>query len=159
LRCLSGAEILKSMARRRSKILGRKELEKKLNQIAPRSLDAVAEENLAQFEGLAQKIKGYAPSKTGRYKRSINARRLTAADNASSGRFATKDVKAVGLFAGSLWRLIEFGTKSRTQKKTGRNVGAMPRKPHIFPVYRSQIKRIKRAVNKAMRQEIKKVVK
>lgn len=118
-----------------------------------RAIAPAAERNLAvaQMQAgkmLVERIRPRAPVRSGRYRRSLKARRLADSPGAQGkvvGIRPTKDPNAVGIFGLFIWRFLEFGTvKQRAH-------------PHIFPTYRGARKEIRRlmanAVNKAVRGE------
>lgn len=130
---------------------------RKLNQLVPEAEKELAEAQLEAAVDLADAIRPHAPVDDGDYQRSIRGGRV--ADNpgaAPIGLRRTKDKNATGVFADFKWRWIEFGTGERVQKTTGRRVGRMPAKAHIFPIFRAKRKAIRRkmagAVNKAVRK-------
>lgn len=129
----------------KAKFEGRERVYRRLNRLLP---DAERELAAAQMEAgqeLAGKIKPRAPRETGDYQASIQADRIAARGGQTPvGTGATKDKNAVGIFADFIWRFLEFGTVK------------MSARPHIFPTYRAERKRIRRkmagAVNKAVRK-------
>lgn len=150
------------MAKVKAKFKGRAELENKISLFAPRSLQAAAEAKEEAFTELAEKIRTRAPVDDGDYRDSIRSSGVSDADylrNIKRKFKQSKDLSVVGLFASPLWRLLEFGTNPRVQDKTGRATGAVRKRPHIFPTYRQMRKRLIRKVNKAMRDEVRKVAK
>lgn len=54
-------------------------------------------------------------------------------------------------------RWFEFGTSQRTQKKTGRQTGALPASPFFWPAYRSEREGLKRRQAYAIRSAMKRV--
>lgn len=167
--------------------VGRERLMRRLSQLVPEAEKQLADAQLQAGEDLAEKIQSRAPvGVSGEYKASIHAERL--ADSAGTRRVGgkikdttagkaiikTKDKNAVGIYAGFIWRFLEFGTRAHTIKakngpllvfkgKDGNNIAVpsvqhpgMPRQPHVFPTYRAEKKKIRRkmaaAVNKAVRK-------
>lgn len=141
-------------------MMGRDAVMRRLRELVPDAEKEAAQAQLEAAEDLAKQIKARAPvgidEGAGEYKASIRAGRL--ADNPGKqlvGRTPTKDPNATGVFADYKWRWIENGTKERFRKNGGAT-GMMPRKPHIFPTFRANRKRIRRkianAINRAVRR-------
>lgn len=142
----------------------------KLRAIAPGLDEAVVpalEKSALEVVELSQKV---APKRTGRYARSINAKRIDGTATAQNRNYVSpmtgKRVSrnatfkklsvtensveasaAYGVFAAWIWHFLEFGTLKRAAT------------PHLFPSYRLLRKRIvgrtRRAMGKAIKDALK----
>lgn len=163
-----------------AQLRGREALMRRLNQLAPNIEKYAAPEKLKAAEELAEAIRARAPrGESLEYAESIDGDLLTSRPAQELvGSVATKDKTATGIFAKFIWRFLEFGTRSHIIKpKSGdrlifegadgelvsvkqvKHPGSAAR-PHIFPTYRAMKpkirKRIRAAVNKAVREAMKK---
>lgn len=141
-------------------MIGRDAVMRRLRELVPDAEKAAAKAQLEAAQDLAKDIAARAPvgidAGAGDYKASIRAGRL--ADNPGKdlvGRAPTKDPNATGVFADYKWRWIEYGTKERF-KRNGASTGIMPRKPHIFPTFRANRKRIRRKIANAINRAVRK---
>lgn len=129
----------------RAKFLGRDAVMRRLRKLVPDAEPDLAKAQMDAAEELAAAIRPRAPERTGEYRNSIDAGRLSEiAGYAKSNLRATKDPNATGIFALFTWRWLEFGTRYAKAQ------------PHIFPTYRAMRRRIRRkiagAMNKAVRR-------
>lgn len=160
----------------KAEVLGREDLTRRLNALAPNIEKYAAVEKKAAGDELADAVRLRAPTgETLDYMESIQADVI--ADRPAQelmGIRASKDPAAVGLFAKFIWRFLEFGTRPHNVAKGGGTAigkkqteasGAIMHpgsvaKPHIFPTYRAMKpkirSRIKSAVNRAIRESRKK---
>jgi HK97 gp10 family phage protein len=120
---------------------------RRLRKLVPEAEQQVADAQIEVAQELASAIENVAPlGETGDYRASIVGVKLSSrpAGRALVGVGQTKDPNATGIFAEFIWRFLEFGTVK------------MSARPHIFPTYRANRKRIRRkvagAVNKAVRK-------
>lgn len=127
---------------------------KRIRQVAPnvdRELDKMQEKSAHEFVAFAQ---GVAPVRTGDYRDSINAKRVTDAEVGATRSFSlgavkagSKVVSAWGIFADWIWHFLEFGTVDTAAQ------------PHMLPLVRLLKKRVggrmRRAVNKAVKDALK----
>lgn len=120
---------------------------RKLRRLAPNAERELADEQMLAAKELASDIRSFAPVRTGKYRASIEGDLLSArraGSNIGGGmKGGTKDPNATGIFAEFVWRFLEFGTVN------------MSAQPHIFPTYRANKKKIRRRMNKAVRDSIK----
>lgn len=146
---------------------------KRLRELVPAAEAQIAKAQEDSAKELAEAIKARAPAKTGRYRESIQAGKIAGRNDGAKpiGIEATKDPNACGVFASYLWRFLEFGTRPHTIKaknvsdlvffSNGKKI-VIPQvnhkgskaKPHIFPTYRQYKKRIRRRVQRAIRNAI-----
>lgn len=146
---------------------------KRLRELVPAAEAQIAKAQEESAKELAEAIKARAPRKSGRYAESIEAGKLEGRNDGRKpiGMQETKDPNAWGIFASYLWRFIEFGTRPHTikAKRTSdlvfyvngqkivtpqvNHTGTKAR-PHIFPTYRQYKKRIKRRMQRAIRNAI-----
>ncbi|MEN5297521.1 HK97 gp10 family phage protein [Brucella sp. TWI559] len=160
----------------RFKSKGRAELINKIRQIAPKAIDKMADAQMAVAQEAVSAMKERAPNRSGDYADSIHAAKQS--DNPGKVPFGsrkTTDPNAVGIYASFIWRFLEFGTKSsgggserpdrryksgKVMSKAKRPHAATPAQPHIFPVWRGMrkkgLRRIRAAVNKGVREAMKK---
>jgi hypothetical protein len=164
----------------KAKFNGRNDLLKRMAQIEPNVVTAIAGMQMKVGRELAEKIQTRAPvGATGKYRQSIHAARL--ADRPDSklvgGIRKTTDPNAVGIFALWTWHFIEFGTLPHTIRaknaprlvfrgRDGQLRSAIevthpgsPAQPHIFPTYRSERKNMERRISRAMRVAVQKALK
>lgn len=162
----------------RAKWIGRERAQKALDLIDP-NINAVAYGMLFKAgKELAEQIKKYAPVEQGDYRDSIHADRMENRPDAITAREARqgKNPNNVGIFAAWYWRWLEFG--ARPHKIKAKNVQYMtfegrdgrmkyarevnhpgaPPQPHIFPVYRSERKNMRRKLSRAVARAIKKAI-
>ncbi|KAB2700301.1 HK97 gp10 family phage protein [Ochrobactrum sp. Kaboul] len=159
--------------------LKRTDLMKKIQQIAPKAIEKMAEAQMQVAEEVAEAIKARAPVRAnggGEYRDSIHAAKQS--DNPDKKVFGARkstDPNAVGIYGAYIWRFLEYGTKASagtaarvdrryksgtvmTQAKGAH--AATPAQPHIFPVWRGMrkkaVRRIRAAMNKAIREAMKK---
>lgn len=134
----------------KAKMLGREKVTRLLNQIVPEAEKELAKAQLEGAQSVANKIKPRAPGpRTGDYQASIQAARLAdrpkeRALGGGASNSNTKDPNATGVFADFIWRFLEFGTVK------------MAKRPHIFPTWRQERKRVRRNMAAAVRKAIKK---
>jgi HK97 gp10 family phage protein len=134
----------------KAKMLGREKVTRLLNQIVPEAEKELAKAQLEGAQSVANKIKPRAPGpRTGAYQASIQAARLAdrpkeRALGGGASNSNTKDPNAAGVFADFIWRFLEFGTVK------------MAKRPHIFPTWRQERKRVRRNMAAAVRKAIKK---
>lgn len=128
------------MAKASVRFLKRDKVIAELNRLSPRAGKALAEAQLKVAQDLAKLIRSYAPVRTGTYRDSIIGDYLrNQKDTGLFGARTSTDPNATGVFASKmLWRWIEFGTVK------------MPRRPHIFPVYRGRKRYIMRTLRRAV---------
>jgi hypothetical protein len=143
----------------KAKFLGREAVMRRLNQLVPDAEKELASVQLEVAKEVAARIAARAPTgDSGEYQRSIEGARLADRPGKSRvvGSSETKDKNATGVFAEYIWKWLEFGTKDRVVKKTGKSAGKMTPQPHIFPTWRAYRKTARRkmatAVNKAVRK-------
>ncbi len=55
----------------------------------------------------------------------------------------------------TLAEVVEFGSKPRRQRSTGRRTGSMPATPYFFPVYRANRSRARGAITRAITRAVK----
>jgi HK97 gp10 family phage protein len=159
--------------------LKRTDLLKKIQQIAPKAIEKMAEAQMQVAEEVAEAIKARAPVRAhggGEYRDSIHAAKQS--DNPGRVVFGARkstDPNAVGIYGNWIWRFLEYGTKASagadarvdrryksgsvmTQAKGAH--AATPAQPHIFPIWRGMrkkaVRRIRAAMNKAIREAMKK---
>ena len=169
----------------KAKLVGREKVHRTLNLVQPNIAASLAGMQMKVAVELAEKIKSYAPvgdddRKRGRppgtYRNSIHADRLADRPDAQfKGKFQrSKDPNATGVFAEWLWRFLEFGTRPHTikaknaarlvfrgsdgQLRYAREVNhpGAPAQPHIFPVYRSERKNMRRRMARVVNRALKK---
>lgn len=134
----------------KAKMLGREKVTRLLNQVVPEAEKELAKAQLEGAQSVANKIKPRAPGpRTGDYQASIQAARLAdrpkeRALGGGASNSNTKDPNATGVFADFIWRFLEFGTVK------------MAKRPHIFPTWRQERKRVRRNMAAAVRKAIKK---
>lgn len=134
----------------KAKMLGREKVTRLLNQIVPEAEKELAKAQLEGAQSVANKIKPRAPGpRTGAYQASIQAARLAdrpkeRALGGGASNSNTKDPNATGVFADFIWRFLEFGTVK------------MVKRPHIFPTWRQERKRVRRNMAAAVRKAVKK---
>ncbi len=143
----------------KAKMLGREAVMRRLNKFVPDAEKELADAQLDVAQEAAGLIAARAPEgDTGEYKRSIQGDRIANRPGQLRvvSKNATKDKNATGIFAEFMWRWLEFGTKERVVRKTGKNAGKMTPQPHIMPTWRGYRKKARRklaaAVNKAVRR-------
>lgn len=143
----------------KAKFLGREAVMKRLKKLVPDAEQELAAAQLDVAKEAAARIAARAPTgDSGEYQRSIEGDRISNRPGQQRvvGTNETKDKNATGVFADFKWRWLEFGTKERVVKKTGKNAGKMTPQPHIFPTWRAFRKAAQRkmasAVNKAVRK-------
>lgn len=146
---------------------------KRLRELVPQAEAAAAKAQEAAAKDLAEAIRQRAPVKTGRYRDSITAVRVSDRNSSEPliGIQMSKDPNAWGISAWFTWRFLEFGTKAHAARAPRRNMNykkflVMTRAyaahpatraiPHIFPTYRAMRKRIRRRIAAAINKEIKK---
>lgn len=157
-------------------ITGKDALFRRLTQVAPNVEKYAAEAKRKGGDELAEAIRQRAPTgATLEYMESIEADELANRPHQERvSKAAAKDPTAVGLFAEFIWRFLEFGTAPHNTAKGGGTVLGQAThregggtqhpgtraQPHIFPVYRAMkpkiMKRIRAAVNKGVREAMKK---
>lgn len=142
----------------RAKWQNRETVMNRLREMVPNAEAEAAKAQIGAANDLARAIRNRAPKKTGEYASTIRGGRLADGGGSLVGIGPTKDPNATGVFARFTWRFIEFGTKPRSHK-SGKSVGAMPARPHIFPTYRSMKKQIRRTVATAVNRAIRKAKK
>lgn len=134
----------------KAKMLGREKVTRLLNQIVPEAEKELAKAQLEGAQSVANKIKPRAPGpRTGAYQATIQAARLAdrpkeRALGGGASNSNTKDPNATGVFADFIWRFLEFGTVK------------MVKRPHIFPTWRQERKRVRRNMAAAVRKAVKK---
>lgn len=161
-------------------MIGRNEAMKMLDRISPAITVSLGGMQLKVARDLAEKIRNVAPVRTGKYRDSINAARLSDRPGAApfgKGEFnKTTDPNATGVFAAWYWYMIEFGTPPHTIRaknaprlvfegregvlKYMREVShpGTTRYAHIFPIYRSEKKNMKRRMARAVNVALKKAI-
>lgn len=159
-------------------ITGKDALFRRLAQVAPNVEKYAAEAKRKGGDELAEAIRQRAPTgATLEYMESIEADELANRPHQERvSKAAAKDPTAVGLFAEYIYRFLEFGTAPHsTVSGSGTKGGAKAKaseiastqmhpgtraQPHIFPTYRAMrpkiLKRIRAAVNKGVREAMKK---
>ena len=157
-------------------ITGKDEFFRRLTQVAPNVEKYAAEAKRKGGDELAEAIRHRAPTgATLEYMESIEADELANRPNQERvSKAAAKDPTAVGLFAEYIWRWLEWGTAPHNTAKGGGTVLGQATnlegggtqhpgtraQPHIFPTYRAMrpkiLKRIRAAVNKGVREAMKK---
>lgn len=134
----------------KAKFLSRDQTMRLLNGIVPEAEKELAKAQLEGAQSVANKIKPRAPGpRTGAYQASIQAARLAdrpkeRAVGGGASNSNTKDPNATGVFADYIWRFLEFGTVK------------MAKRPHIFPTWRQERKRVRRNMAAAVRKAVKK---
>lgn len=134
----------------KAKMLGREKVTKLLRDIVPEAEKELAKAQMEGAQSVANKIKPRAPGpRTGDYQASIQAARLAdrpkeRALGGGASNSNTKDPNATGVFADFIWRFLEFGTVK------------MAKRPHIFPTWRQERKRVRRNMAAAVRKAVKK---
>ncbi|THV13732.1 HK97-gp10 family putative phage morphogenesis protein [Rhizobium rhizophilum] len=134
----------------KAKMLGREKVTRMLRSIVPEAEEELAKAQLEGAQSVANKIKPRAPGpRTGGYQASIQAARLAdrpkeRALGGGASNSDTKDPSATGVFADFIWRFLEFGTVK------------MSKRPHIFPTWRQERKRVRRNMAAAVRKAVKK---
>lgn len=134
----------------KAKILGRAQTMKLLNAVVPEAEKELAKAQMEGAQQVVNKIKPRAPGpRTGAYQASIQADLLAnrPKERAAGGGGAngnTKDPNATGVFADYIWRFLEFGTVK------------MAKRPHIFPTWRQERKRVRAKMATAVRKAVKK---
>lgn len=134
----------------KAKMLGREKVTRLLNQVVPEAEQELAKAQLEGAQSVANKIKPRAPGpRTGAYQASIQAARLAdrpkeRALGGGASNSNTKDPNATGVFADFIWRFLEFGTVK------------MAKRPHIFPTWRQERKRVRRNMAAAVRKAVNK---
>lgn len=149
---------------------------KRLNALAPNAEKYAADAKINIMTDFASEMEQKAPTgATLEYMHSFDADFIRNRPSQEQvGIQASKDKDAVGLFASFIWRFLEFGTAPHsTAKGSGTVAGKMaaaanpsgmhrgsPAQPHIFPNWRAfkptAKKRINAAINKAVREAMKK---
>lgn len=140
----------------KTKVLGREAVTRRLNALVPELEGKLEKVQLEIAQEAARRIAARAPG-DGDYKASIQGDKLSNRKQRSvTGQKATKDANATGIFANFKWRWLEFGTKPRTQKTTGRYTGVGPRLPHIFPTWREYkpkaLRKMRRVINLVVKE-------
>lgn len=134
----------------KAKMLGREKVMRLLNEVVPEAEKELAKAQLEGAQQVANKIKPRAPGpRTGAYQASIQADRLAnrpkeRALGGGASNANTKDPNATGVFADYIWRFLEFGTVK------------MAKRPHIFPTWRAERKRVRSRMAAAVRKAVKK---
>ncbi len=134
----------------KAKMLGRDKTMKLLNGIVPEAEKELAKAQLEGAQTVANKIKPRAPGpRTGDYQASIQADKLAnrpkeRAVGGGASNSNTTDPNATGVFADFIWRFLEFGTVN------------MAKRPHIFPTWRQERKRVRSKMAAAVRKAVKK---
>lgn len=134
----------------KAKVLGREKVMRLLNDIVPEAEKELAKAQIEGAQQVANKIKPRAPGpRTGAYQASIQADRLAnrpkeRALGGGASNANTKDPNATGVFADFIWRFLEFGTVK------------MAKRPHIFPTWRAERKRVRARMAAAVRKAVKK---
>ncbi len=134
----------------KAKMLGREKVTRLLNQVVPEAEKELAKAQLEGAQSVANKIKPRAPGpRTGAYQASIQAARLAdrpkeRALGGGASNSNSKDPNATGVFADFIWRFLEFGTVK------------MAKRPHIFPTWRQERKRVRRNMAAAVRKAVNK---
>lgn len=158
-------------------ISGKDALFRRLTEVAPNVAKYATEAKRKAGDELAEAIRQRAPTgATLEYMGSIEADELANRPQQERvSKAAAKDPTAVGLFAEYIWRFLEFGTSARAaeaprQNRNYRRTVVLTKErfahpgtraqPHIFPTYRAMkpkiMKRIRAAVNKGVREAMKK---
>lgn len=116
-----------------------------LRKVLPGTQERLAVAQAQSAEALADAIRSRAPVRTGRYRASINAKRLGGDRRSYGNDFAsqTKDPNAMGIFGSFHWHWLEFGTQK------------MAAEPHVFPTYRARKKSIRRAAANAVNRAVR----
>ncbi|HEX5933520.1 MAG TPA: HK97-gp10 family putative phage morphogenesis protein [Pseudorhizobium sp.] len=134
----------------KAKMLGRDKTMRLLNGIVPEAEKELAKAQIEAAQSVASKIKPRAPGpRTGVYQASIQAARLAdrpkeRAVGGGASNSNTKDPNATGVFADYIWRFLEFGTVK------------MAKRPHIFPTWRQERKKVRSKMAAAVRKAVKK---
>lgn len=158
----------------RAKVIGRAALTRRLQQLAPKAIEAMDKVKMEVAQEVATAIAAKAPKSAGggEYAASIKAEYQSAnSDKEVFGARKSKDPTAVGIYGNYIWRFLEYGTKAslgsaprRDRRYKKREVmtqgkgphAATPAQPHIFPVWRGMRKKalsqIRRALNKGVRE-------
>lgn len=158
-----------------AKFEGRAELTRRLEALVPGVTENVAKAKLEIAEEAAKRIAAAAPRKSGEYAASIKGERQADNDNANIvGHAKSEDPDATGVYGAWYWHFIEFGTKPHSTLKNGYRVGikkasqqtgkgwhpGTPKKPHVYPTWRSYKPKAKRkiadAINRYIREHMKK---
>lgn len=160
-----------------AKVVRRERVAKMFDLLDPNINAALAGMTVKVTEDLVQKFKSYAPVKSGDYRNSIHADKMANRPDAKPvGQSRSTDPNAMGVFGAWYWHFIEFGTrphpiKARTAPfmvfegrdgtlKYMREVQhpGSPPQPHIFPVYRSERKNMKRRLARVVNRAVKKAI-
>ena len=157
-------------------ITGKDALFRRLTEVAPNVAKYATEAKRKAGDELAEAIRRQAPTgATLEYMESIEADELANRPHQERvSKAAAKDPTAVGLFAEYIWRWLEWGTAPHNTAKGGGTVLGQAThregggtqhpgtraQPHIFSTYRAMkpkiMKRIRAAVNKGVREAMKK---
>jgi len=161
-----------------AKMIGRDRVMKMFNLVEPNIATALAGMQMKVARDLADKIKTYAPVESGDYRDSIHADRLANRPDAKIvGNFnKTTDPNATGVFAAWYWHMIEFGTKAHIIKAKNAPMLAFDGRDgrvkyvrqvshpgtnaqaHIFPIYRSEKKNMRRRMARVVNRALKKAI-
>lgn len=155
----------------KASILGREALMAKLDKVAPAATKYANDAKLKVAEDAAERMRNAAPrGATLEYAESITGDLLKSHPNAHQvGITQTKDPNAAGIFAGWIWRFLEFGTAPHNVAKGGGTAlgkaslagggGALHpgtrAQPHIFPTWRSYKKTAKQQIRAAVRKGVR----
>lgn len=157
-------------------IVGREELMRRLDAIAPGAASAIADTKLEVAREAARRIEAAAPvGATGAYKDSIIGARQ--ADMPADARpvfgITSKDPDAVAVYADFIWKFLEYGTAPHLIKgRNGKNLvftaanGArvsipsvnhpgIRAEPHVFPTWKAYRATAKRKISAALTKAIK----
>jgi HK97 gp10 family phage protein len=127
-------------------IQGLKELERKLIAMGPKvGLKAMRSALVSGAQVIKKDAISRVPVKTGTLKRAVLVKRLTKTnpfkENVIVGvrhgkKYQSKDSKRNR--DAFYWTWIEFGTKERYHKKTGKSVGSTPKQEFIRPAFEAK---------------------